>query len=373
MKNNTTIIPKKIFGLLAIALTLTVFLIWFIQSKTIAVSWDFRNNLWGPAYLLVNHRSPYNIHVIFESSNAIWMPVIIGLFLPLGYFPMQWASNIWLLLNLFSLFFIVIIIANGFNHSVSWIVLTIFSLAIFPSFMSLILLGQVSSIICLALLLLSKYRLTLKPVIIGFLLAISFTKPQLIVLFLPTYLTLYFREQKLKKFLLVILYTFAWFIILCFPLVFSFPNWVPDFLYNLSINNHWFYPSLYSFLFSVSGFTWVNYALAGFYLMVGIGISLYLSFKLDHYESLLWCLAITPVFSPVVWSWDFILLFPLLVFTIFEKKSKISSWVIFSGYAICTMIFITMKLYGIVSDQLTVWVPLFLNVIFLISYKLRIP
>lgn len=158
-------------------------------------------------------------------------------------------------------------------------------------------LGQISVLICLALSILVKYQNLLSPAIIGFLLTISLTKPQLAVIFLPTYLLICFRERGTAYFLKMILYTIVWVVLLCTPLFIFYPNWIPDFLNNLSINNTWFYPTLYSFLlskFSLNAFTIV---LTGIYLLFGIGIAVFLSFRLDRMEALLWSLAITPLFS----------------------------------------------------------------------------
>lgn len=353
-----------------IAILIVVLLIWFIPSKFFPVTWDFRNNLWGPANLLIHQRSPYNIHVIFESSNAVWMPIIIGIFFPLGYLPSQWASNLWLLLNIISLCLIVVLLARNSHKSIIWILLTLFSLAIFPSTLSHFVLGQISLIICLILYILVNYRNQLKPIIIGLFLAFSFTKPQLIVLFLPVYLVVYLREQR-QKLSSVIMYMIIWIVVFCLPLFLFFPNWVPDFFLNLSNNPPWFYPSLYSFLLSSSGSLGMSLATAWIWFIIGISIGILLTFKLDSVEALLWCLAITPLFSPVVWSWDFVLLYPLIIFMVFQKKSRVSSWVLYCSYGICTIAFIFMKIYGLVDDQMTFWVPPFLITALLLSRTLQ--
>jgi hypothetical protein len=97
----------------------------------------------------------------------------------------------------------------------------------------------------------------------------------------------------------------------------------------------------------------------------------FLILKQDTFESLLWSISITPLFCPVIWSWDFVLLFPLIIFLVFETKSKIGSWVIYCGFAICTIAIILMEIYGYKDDQLTLWVPPFLIVNLLLSQTLR--
>jgi hypothetical protein len=341
--------------------------IFFIPSKIFQPSWDFRNNLWAPSYLLVNHMSPYNIKVVFEFSNAVWMPMIIGLFFPLGYLPLQWASNIWLLINLASLFLIIFVIAKTPRESGILILLILFSLLIFPSTVTNFTLGQVSLEICLALLILTKYRNNLKPIVIGLLISITLTKPQLVVLFLPTYLIMSFREQGVKYSSKIIIYILIWTAVLCAPLFIFFPNWIPDFLSNLATNNTWFYPTLYAFLVSNFGLRTMTLSLAGIYLVIGLMVSIFLSIKLDKFEALLWVLAITPLFSPIVWSWDFVLLYPLMIFMVLEKKSVVSSRITYSGYVICTIIFIVMRSTGHISEHFTFWIPVFLISVLLLS------
>lgn len=363
----TQITWKKVLPLLIFVFVAGIILVWFVPSKIIPISWDFRNNLWGPSNLLIQHRSPYNIHAIFDASNAIWMPVVIGLFFPIGYLPLQWASNLWFLLNFLSLCLLVILMLKDIKRSIIWVPLTIFALVLFPSTVSHLVLGQISLMICLALFILIKYQNRLKPLIIGLLLAFSFTKPQLVLLFLPAFLFVYFRSKTVKQFIAVILSSIMWIILLCAPLFIFYPNWIPDFFHNFAINNAWFYPSIYSFLLAGSVSSGIALILAGIYLLIGVGLSIYLTFKLDESESLLWCLAITPIFSPIIWSWDFVLIFPLIIYLAIAKKSKSSSWILFSGLGACFLAFTLMKLFKLVNEQLTFWVPLAMVLTLLIS------
>jgi hypothetical protein len=350
---------KKYISPIIISALLVVFILLFIPSNIIPISWDFRNNLWGPSNLLVHQRSPYNIQVIFNSSNAVWMPVVIGSLFPIGLLPLQWASNLWLLLNLSSLSMLVLILARNGRASIISILLTVFSIAIFPSTISNLVLGQISLIICFILLILLKYRYQLTPITSGLFLAFCFTKPQLIILFFPAYLVLYYREQR-RNFLKLILFQIFWIVILCIPLFILFPAWIPDFLGNLTANPSWSYPSLFSFLQSNSISYGMSLFLSGIYLIIGVGIAIYLTFKYDGSEALIWCLAITTLFSPVIWSWDFVLIYPLFIFMVFQKKSIFNSWVLYLGFGICTIAYLFMKIFGFVDDQMTIWIPPFI-------------
>lgn len=363
------LIPRiKIVAAVLLAALGTMILVWFVPSKIIPPSWDFHTNLWGPAYLLVHRASPYNIEALVKGGGTLWMPVVIGLLFPFGYLPLQWASNIWLLLNLTSLYLMVTILGGISQKNIIWIMLMTFSLVIFPTSVSHLILGQVSLIICLLLLVLSIWRDRLTPAMIGPLFAFCFTKPQLMILFLPVYLVVCFREQGAGKVLWIVMSTAISSALFCLPLFFLHPDWIPDFLNNLSNDPPWFYPTLYSYIGFITSSRVTAIALAGIYLIIGWGIAVYAVLKLDALEALLWALAITPVFSPVIWSWDFVLLYPLLVFMMFKKKSRISSWVIYGGYAICTLGFVIMRINGYIAEQFTGWVPPFLNGTLLLGY-----
>ena len=366
-----SVVLKKKLPLLLVGLLLFAITIWFIPSKIFPSSVDFRMNLWTPAYLLVHRMSPYDIQVIVKGEIALWTPVIIGLFFPLGYLPIQWASNLWLIVNISTLFIIVAILVRASHKSLIFIPLTIFSLALFPSSMEQFKFGQVSLIICLLLLLLSKYHNQLKPIVIGLLLSLSITKPQLIVIFLPNFLIIYFNQQGFKKLLSSILYAIMWTFVFCLPLFLLFPGWISDYLSNLTTNPTWLYPSLYSYLIETLNSRGIAIFFAGLYLIMGIGVSVFLSFKLDGFESLLWSLALTTVFTPIIWSYDFVLVYPLVVYMVFANKSKLSTWITCCGFGIVLIVFGAIFLDRKVSDQHYIWVPLSLNLTLVLSYTLR--
>jgi hypothetical protein len=355
---------------LAAGMLAAAFLAWFVPSTIIPVSWDFRNGLWGPPHLLAHRQSPYNIHATFSASNSFWMPVIIGLFLPIGLLPMQWASNIWLLLNMAALFLVTAVAAGPHRKSALWVCLAALALAIFPSSMEVFRQGQVSLVLLAALVVLAASRGKLGSVVTGALLAISLTKPQLAALFLPAYFVVLLREQGLRKVLQIGLWMLIWIGLLCLPLFLLFPNWLPDLRHNLAINNPWFYPSLYSYLINSTGLHGLAVPLAAIYWLIGLGLAVFLAMRLDGFEALLWTLAITPLFSPVIWSWDFVLMYPLLVHLALKCESGIAARVIYWGYGVCTVVFILMRFRSVVLDQYTAWVPILLIAVALLSWGL---
>jgi hypothetical protein len=353
---------KKFISILIFSATVLALLAAFIPSRLFPDGGDFRNNLWGPAYLLVHHHSPYDIKILFGSVNAIWMPVIIGLFFPIGYLPLNWASNLFILLNLCALFLMAFLLTRTSTKSkVRWL-LAVVAMIFFPATISQFVMGQVSLLICLDFLLLVMYFDRLNIMGIGALLAFSLTKPQLAILFMPAFLILYYREFGYRKLVQVIVVTVAWILIFCLPLFLFHPDWLPDFIANLRGNSQWQYPTLYAFILDGSASRTTALVLAGIYVFIGVGLVGYLTFKRRRTEALLWSLALTPLFSPIIWSWDFVLLLPLAVYLAGVQKSKVSSWVLYGGYGLCTVLFIWLRT-GINSDHLSFWLPPVMNAV----------
>ena len=239
---------KKNILLLILGGFLLVLFINFVPSTLFPISGDFRGNLWEPAYLLVHRMNPYYIEGIFDNLNPLWFPMIIGLFFPLGYLPLQWASNLWFAFSCIVLFLIVVIMARPSHKPVGYVMLTIIALSLFPSSVGHFKYGQVSLFISLLFVILSLYRKKLSPFLTGLLLSLCFTKPQIVVLFLPAFLVVYLSEQGKERFLRMFLSTILCGVIFCIPLFIAYPNWIPTFLSNLQTNPLWAYPSLYYLL-----------------------------------------------------------------------------------------------------------------------------
>jgi len=344
---------------------------WLFKSSLLPILSDFENNLWRPAYLLLHGMSPYNTQVQFEGLKPIWFPVIIGLFFPLGALPVQAASNIWFLFLLITLFSIIVISARKAGAPTVFVAIMAIGLGIFPSTATHFRLGQVSLLVSLLLLILSAHYQKMKPGLTGFLLAISLVKPQLIVLFFPVFITVLFRDGGGKKVIKVLSLTLFWFLISTIPLFILSPGWIRDFVQNLLDNPGWAYPTFYTIFRTILPSDTLPMILAVILLFIGIGITIAISYRLEKNEALLWSMALTPVFSPVVWSWDFVLFYPLLLFLVFNRKNLRTSITVLIGYFICLVAYITMVQLGYADDRYGFWVPIFLNLVMLIGYKFR--
>jgi hypothetical protein len=372
LKNGFTLIGlKKTLVVIFLVTALFGLFVWFLFSEILPIAGDFRNNLWGPSYQLIHGMSPYDISSILDGLNPVWLPVIIGIFFPLGFLPLQAASNLWFVITALSLFFLVIILARMHQRSLVFIFLATVSLALFPSSVAHIKLGQVSLLICLLLFLLILRLNQWKPLMLGAVLAITFTKPQLIVLFLPAFVIVLYREKGLKTVLKTIAFSFTWALVFCVPLFLIYPNWIPDFLNNLTTNPHWAYPTLYAWLLSSLESQSLAIALSGLYLLAGISIVVYLSLKHNGLDALMWSLSLTTLFSPLIWSWDFVLMYPLILYMAFDRRSKTSCWISIVGFLTGMVLFIIMKNAGFVNDRYAIWVPVLLNAILATSYLVK--
>ena len=297
----------KLYFLLVIALIASVLFVLFFRYTP---GWDFRNNLWAPAYLLSHQQSPYHIQVLFDNSTAIWLPMSIGLLFPLGLLPLQQAYNLWLLLNIVALFFIVYYSFHS-GRKISVFLGIILLMILFRPTLGLLDLGQFSLIACFLFLVIIQFDDKLHPFIIGVLLAVALTKPQLAMFFIPSYSILYAKEKGVKNLLLLWLYIGTGMLITSLPVWILHPAWLPDFIANLQQNPDWMQPNLYA-LFSQYLRNFQTPVMVIFFIS-GMAINLLLPFWLPKKPALLWSLALTTIFSLYLWSWDFVLLYPLFI------------------------------------------------------------
>ena len=239
--------------------------------------------------------------------------MVLGLFFPLGYLDLQRASNIWMLVNVVSFFSLIFISSN--QKKPSFIKLFIIGLFIFiiPSTIAHINLGQISILICLSLVIIIMFDEILPIWATGLLLSFSLTKPQLVVLFIPASLFHIFRNQGWKFVLSLIFWTIFGVIIFSLPVFFTKTNWLNTLILNLKSNPIWQHPSITTIL--SSSLNEYGFLLRYSFLLVGFILALFLVSRSGNKVVFLWILALTTVFSPYIWSWDFVLLYPLMIFT----------------------------------------------------------
>lgn len=214
---------RKIMMAFAIILALTL-AGWFIYTYKFT-SWDFRNNLWAPAYLLIHGKSPYHISVLFDNSNAIWFPQIIGALFPLGLLSQYQASNLWLIINVFTVMCLAIFLMRRPEQKKTTFLIygfVFFGVFLFPPSVTLFTLGQVDFLL-IAAILTGTYMIEKHNTVVAALcFVIALTKPQICFLVIPsTFLALMLTGR--WKYSLKIA---AWIVIFMYAL--TIPLWVAD-------------------------------------------------------------------------------------------------------------------------------------------------
>jgi hypothetical protein len=344
---------------------------YFIIYFSYPPGWDFRNNLWAPSFLLVNGLNPYNLTVLYEIGNAVWMPVAIGIFWPLGYLPLQQASNLWWILTLICLITIVWLSSGHHRPPKTLFTITLFLAFLFPPTISHFSLGQITILICLLLLVITIYGRNLHPLLLALLIAITLSKPQLTIFILPGYFYTYLKENGSSRAIKLIFFLFLAIGILSLPLFIFYPRWINDFIQNLIRNPDWAHPS--SLFILRTNFNRFGETLWWLFLLLVSGINLWLWTRLPKRDAAAWSLALTTLVTPYIWSWDFVFIIPLLVSYLFKIKQKSSIWLIYFAYISCWGIIVYMKLTGHMSDDLYWWVPWYLIGFVIISSTLNWP
>jgi hypothetical protein len=335
-----------------LALITVVILTFYLN---LPVGWDFRNNLYLPIYLLLQQQSPYNIHVLVSQSNAVWLPMVFGIYLPFGYLNLQQANNFWWLANISALAAMTFITIGQKYPPRLKLILTVLLIFLFPSTASHLFLGQISILICLAFVVVIWFGERIPTWVVGFLFAFSLTKPQLSFVFIFSYFYTEYRQLGWRGIWKLGLWSLMGIVVLCLPMILIYPNWYRDFISNLMMNLPWAHPSIIVMLNRSFGLVgkMLSWIFIGFgIIMAFIGIE-----RLGKKEGLLWSLALTPIISLYIWSWDFVFLYPLMIYSIFQQKTCFKSTLLFCGYFIVMTGFMTMKFIGTVEDSLNWWGP----------------
>lgn len=336
---------------------LAIFVLFVMESKN-TFGWDFRNNLWGPAYLLSQKISPYRVDILFDLGNAVWMPMVIVPFFPLGLLPLQQASNIWLAINILCLILIVWLAsdASRFNLRFAAIATAIYTL--FPPTISHFRLGQITLLITLIFLVVVLSEDTIPGLLSGFLIAIGLSKPQLAILVLPGFLFHKIKEEGgIKTFKFIVLLIISS-LMLTVPLFLVSPGWLTDFMSALQKNPSWAHPSSMSVLRDVvpayGTAIWILWACVVFILNIWV-------WKIKpKQEAVLWSLALTPLISPYIWTWDFVVILPLFIHTLHHARHKASLTILHAGYLVCWVLIVAAQYHGSTNEYSFWWIPWYL-------------
>lgn len=309
---------KKQLLILAITGTTFALLVYLIKTSQLSL-WDFRNNLWGPAYLQWNGQSPYNLSVLFPRGNAVWFPTAIGFFGFLGALPEAQASMLWMILNVLTLF---MLIGLAIDHQpapgrLAFALLA--SLLLLPTVTHLRL-GQFSLILTLALLGGAKFLTANNMVGAGLSLALAAAKPQLLILAVPGLVQAAWQRARWQGVWRLLAWSAFFFMLFCLPLFLRYPAWLGDFREALQQNPAWLQPVLWQLLPRWWG--WPGWVIVVGLLLLAFAANIFLWRRLPVYEAMVWSLAMTPLVTPYVWGWDFVLLLPLFLHVLFRVRRR---------------------------------------------------
>ena len=347
---------KKIIFLVS-AISTLILVCWFIVASKF-VSWDFRNNLWAPAYLLIHRQSPYNISGLFSECTAVWFPQIIGVFFPLGLLSQNQASNLWLIINLLTITGLTYVLINQVkqkqaNSLIFGIVLL--GVLFYPATIVHLILGQVDFLLIAAMLIgvygIEKHNAPLAALCF----ALALSKPQICLLVIPGAFIYCILNGKWKFSFLLVLLTGAFVIAMTIPLWVFDSGWVKDFISNVRSLPTWSQPTLLSQI--KAHFGRQGYVMWFFVAIPCLVASTVLWNKYTPHLAALWSLGLTTIASPYLWSWDFTLLIPLFIYSAVRLTKVYTRLILFSCWAASIFLSIWSHQYDDGDNRLW-WMPL---------------
>jgi hypothetical protein len=301
-------------------LALIAFLVGRLYWGLIMPRMDFYNELWGPVYLLVRGESPYATAVLNPELPAAWLPMAIGFFFPLGWLPEDAALQVWYVLTILAVCAIVYF-AQGTKRNLYDTGMTACLCFFFPPILNHINLGQFSIVVVLGWTLAARWwgvdRLRW---LVALLAALALTKPHLGTLAMLGLIQYEYARGGFRQAASTLARITAMCLGLCIPLFIAHPNWIPDMLVSMGSNPPWPYPSLYILFGEHLGGWAVPLWIAMVLVVVGVNVRLWQKLPLEN--ALYWSLALAPLVTPYVGSWDFVALFPLLIFTYTNAEWK---------------------------------------------------
>ena len=340
----------------------------FVQTRWLT-SGDFRHGLWSPSYLLTHGMNPYGMGAPMQVVPSVWMPMIIGLWFPLGWLDSYEAANLWLLVNVVCAVVIVWLCWRVARASLAVFTILLIAIFLFPPLLSHLMMGQLGVMVTLLYLLsayLVKRGLFLPS---GVLVAVALTKPQLSVLALPGLLIglYYFGKRKaVLGFVVVCLAAILW---LTIPLWLANSAWLNDMLAIAQQTPTWLQPTLFRMLQIQMG-EW-GLALWLMWAIVLFGINLAAWMKLDPPVAMCASLALTVLMSPYLWSWDFVLLIPAIVYVFSAVRRHAARALIALGYAVAWGLMVTIRWTTDNSDERYWWLPICLLAILVAGYAVQ--
>jgi hypothetical protein len=185
--------------------------------------------------------------------------------------------------------------------------------------------------------------------------ALALSKPHLGILIMIGLSYRDYVQGRARQMLLSWLRIVVMCLILCLPLFVAYPGWIPDAIASMEKNPSWSYPSLYILFERFIG-NW-GHLLWGVMTLALIVLNSWLWNRLDLKKSIFWSLALAPLVTPYVGSWDFVVLFPLLIltYTDVDWKRKLLFWI---AYGVAWFGMARIQLLAVSHNHYFWWVPL---------------
>lgn len=294
------------FLVLALMAALFVYFFWpLAQPKA-----DFYNELWGPAYLMLHGQSPYNTASLDPVLPAAWFPMAIGFFSPLGWLSENIALLVWFLICTLELF-IIVSLSQGSSRAVHVTLIAALLAFSFPPTLYHFFLGQITLTVALCMILAAQSITKGNHWLAAFLIALGLSKPHLGILAVVGMSIHYLKQGGARTMITFYLRIASMIILLCLPLFFAYPDWIPDAIASMRSNSYWVYPSLFVLLQRNAGafgvFIW------GLVVVSALSLIYFLWKKLPPVNAMFWSLGLALLVTPYLGSWDFVLLLPILI------------------------------------------------------------
>ena len=326
---------------------------------------DLRANLFGPAWSLVHGLSPYLPDQAFGCNPPRWFPQSVGLFFPLGWLEPQQVAVAWSAGTLaLAGFFLA-----RFRERGSEPLLAAAAVLFFPPLIVHFIYGQFALVAVATSVLSARWVVQRRFGWAGLALAISAAKPQLCVLFVPGLLLVAGRRGGLRDALRLVAATIAATALLTLPLWVAFPGWFHDFVSAQRSNPSWLQPTLLTALSSSLGI--VGRALAVLALLTALSANFWLWWRYPAEEALPWSLALTSLSTPYLWTWDMVLILPIVIRSITRQTSGRArmGWVLGSlvSWAIAAAVYAA---FG-GDHRYMVWIPGFFLLLAVMGHRLH--
>ncbi len=332
---------------------------------------------WSASRLLLQGKDPYDIAQLHELQyqaypergyliytwNPPWLPVLL---LPMAWLPFQTAAQIWMLANLAVLIATALAVWIGLtgDRSIRAVSMAVAATVFFPPSLAAIGAGQIVPWVFLASVAIVVWQLRNRHLILaGALMPVMLLKPQ--VTFLAAALSAWHGlRQRLWRFFAAAGVSV---LILLAIATLLYPGWLTSYLNDISSRNMalWLTPTLGGFLFALWPTQWIRYV--GLILVLVTPV-LYERIGYQRVWLLLGLTLGTAIaVSPFGWSFDQIVLLPLILYML-DARRRLKRWWLDLGLLAIYLIPLIMHI-GQVDEFNYLWIPwltlaLYLGVIF---------